>query len=791
MKNLLRTTALLLIFNSSFLITKAQWVSIPDSNFAKSIIYAGYGSCLQGNSSVGWQMDTTCSGIVSATDLTCSYSNSTDVTGIQYFDSLLYFDCKHNEITFLPSLPNRLSHLLCEENQILSWPALPNSLIHLNCSNNLLTDLPILPLGLSELLCDNNQLDTLLSLPPSLTQLSCAGNQISSLPPLPNTVKWLDISENHINFLTALPSSLISLGCYHNLLNNLPSFPNGLKSLVCGRNQLTNLPALPNSLYSIDCRDNLLTSLPALPDSIFELHCLNNPNLHCFPELKKIVYFEFSNTGITCLPNYPQRNLNSIPPLISYPLCDTSSFNIYGCGSNWNIAGLVYQDSISNCFTDATEHTFVNLKVLLYENGVLHQQNFTASGGNYSFNTDLSTYQYSVDTTHIPFIMTCPDSGYYTSIITLLDSFDNGMNFGLRCKPGFDLVAQSVDGGFRPGNTKRLNVNAGDNSNFYGANCTRDTSGSVQLIINGSAHYASAASGALTPTSVVNDTITWSIADFGAVNFFTDFNINVATDTTAVSGSQICFTLIVNPIAGDNNPANNTLTHCFTVVGSFDPNEKEVYPAGNIDTSTQWLTYTIHFQNTGTAEAQHIYLTDTLDSNIDATSFQLIAYSHQPMVQLKGNNLRFNFPNINLPDSNTNEALSHGYVQYKVKLKDNLPVGTNINNTAFIYFDFNAPVVTNTTNNTIALATSVGNLGLRNADFGLNPNPAIESVRLSMDESMVGSNLTITDITGREVLHSAVQIRNSQFDIRNLSQGVYFVTIANEKGRMTKKLMKQ
>ena len=56
---------------------------------------------------------------------------------------------------------------------------------------------------------------------------------------------------------------------------------------------------------------------------------------------------------------------------------------------------------------------------------------------------------------------------------------------------------------------------------------------------------------------------------------------------------------------------------------------------------------------------------------------------------------------------------------------------------------------------------------------------------------MIGSNLTITDITGREVLHSAVQIRNLQFDIRNLSPGVYFVTLESEKGRATKKLIIQ
>ncbi len=868
MKNLLRTTALLLIFNSSFLITKAQWVSIPDSNFGTWLNANGFSSCMQGNNTTGWQMDTTCNAVVTKTILHCSHAYLQDITGIEYFDNLNYLDCGHNLLDTLPNLPPSLVNLYCDNNQLTSilslpasltdisctnnqltsLPALPGSLANLYCDNNLLNNLPTLPTSLIQLYCSSNQLANLTALPASLTQLdcnynqlislptlpttlsyfSCFNNQLTSLPNLPDSLKTIDCSYNQLtnlpslpdyvitfyctnnqltslpalpalllnlscerNLITALPSlpsALFALSCGNNLLNALPALPANLNGLECGNNQLSSLPNLPASLNQLGCSANQLTTIPALPDSLGYLDCSANPNLTCLPELKKIDRLFFSNTGIICLQNYPQSNTFSDPALNTVLLCDP--FNGAGCSVYWNISGKVYADSNANCLYDAGENMFSNLTVQLYQNGTLQRQE--CGNGYYSFDTDLGTYTYSIDTTNLPLSVTCPDSGYYTSVITALDSFDAQMNFGLRCKTGvFDLVAQSIDGRFRPGNTRQVNVSVGDASNFYGAHCAAGTNGKVQLIINGAAHYVSAANGALTPTSVINDTISWSIADFGAVNFFTDFNISVATDTAAVLGSQICFTLIVNPIAGDNNPTNNILTHCFTVVGSFDPNEKEVYPSGNIDTATHWLTYTIHFQNTGTAEAQHIYVIDTLDSNIDAGSFQLLAYSHQPMVQLKGNNLRFNFPNINLPDSNTNEAASHGYVQYKVKLKDNLPVGTDINNTAFIYFDFNAPVVTNTTSNTIALATGVANLGMRNADFGLNPNPATESVRISIDESMIGSIVTITDITGREVLHSAVQIRNPQFDIRNLSPGVYFVTLENKTGRLSRKLVKQ
>ena len=63
--------------------------------------------------------------------------------------------------------------------------------------------------------------------------------------------------------------------------------------------------------------------------------------------------------------------------------------------------------------------------------------------------------------------------------------------------------------------------------------------------------------------------------------------------------------------------------------------------------------------------------------------------------------VKFNFPHINLPDSNSNEAASHGYVQYKIRAKDSLAIGSTIENTANIFFDFNPPIITNTTNNTV------------------------------------------------------------------------------------------
>ncbi|MBK7966797.1 MAG: hypothetical protein IPK10_17105 [Bacteroidetes bacterium] len=200
----------------------------------------------------------------------------------------------------------------------------------------------------------------------------------------------------------------------------------------------------------------------------------------------------------------------------------------------------------------------------------------------------------------------------------------------------------------------------------------------------------------------------YAITDFGLVDILNDFRFIIHIDTAAQLGQQVCFNVLVDPIAGDVNAYNNYYTHCFNIVNSYDPNDKQVNPSGLTDTSLYDLTYTIRFQNTGNAPAQHIYVLDTLDQNIDESSFQLLAYSHEPQMQIVGKRVRFNFPNINLPDSVNNEPMSHGYVQYRVRRNESLPIGTQIQNTAYIYFDFNPPIQTNTTTNEIAVTSNVG-----------------------------------------------------------------------------------
>ncbi|MFT6923855.1 MAG: putative repeat protein (TIGR01451 family) [Crocinitomicaceae bacterium] len=154
----------------------------------------------------------------------------------------------------------------------------------------------------------------------------------------------------------------------------------------------------------------------------------------------------------------------------------------------------------------------------------------------------------------------------------------------------------------------------------------------------------------------------------------------------------------------DFNPNHDI--YCGIATGSYDPNDKTPYPGGIGDSNYVYLDqnmeYRIRFQNTGTDTAFTVIIRDTLDFDFDIFSVVSGASSHSYSFEKYGPRvLQWTFNNILLPDSTTNEVESHGFVHFKVQPLENSPEGTILNNTADIYFDFNEPIITNTTLNVL------------------------------------------------------------------------------------------
>lgn len=491
------------VLTFTFIQVNAQWVTIPDTSLATKLQQI-YPTCFN-----GMLMDTTCTPIIQATTLFLNNEDISNLTGIEYFDNLKVLRCGFNQITNISTLPplldtlecynnsitnisglptslkflncrsnlitnlnipNGLLHLDIYGNQFSTLPILPSTLEELTCSANLLTSLPTLPINLVHLDCSWNSIDTLPAIPASLLSLSANGNNLSSLPPLPPTLEWLFLDDNQFTSLPPLPPSLVDFWCAFNNLTTLPLLPTNLMFLDCSFNQITALPTIPSGLIDIWANNNSLTYIPELPDSMFRLLISDNPSLQCLPELKKMDTFEFFNTDVQCLPNYGEI-INSNPPLSNFPICDIINTN--GCDVYWNISGKVYGDLNSNCIDDSTEYGLKNLKLLLYNNSSLVQQSYSLNEGTYAFKTSLGTYDYTVDTSGFPFILTCPPSLFHTSVLTPGDSIDSNINFAMECKSGYDVGAKYIireSGRFFPGDSATIKIGAGDIANFYAIN---------------------------------------------------------------------------------------------------------------------------------------------------------------------------------------------------------------------------------------------------------------------------------------------------------------------------------
>jgi len=251
----------------------------------------------------------------------------------------------------------------------------------------------------------------------------------------------------------------------------------------------------------------------------------------------------------------------------------------------------------------------------------------------------------------------------------------------------------------------------------------------------------------------------------------------------------------------DYTPWNNVNYYNNTVVGSWDPNFKEVSPRGTgtpgyITTNDSVLNYTIHFQNTGTYAAQKVVLIDTLDSNLDITSLLPYWSNHNYVTEVNESGVvKFTFNNINLPDSTSNPFGSIGIIMYSIHQKPNLANGTQIKNSASIYFDYNAPVKTNTTLNTIDNGSGVKEINQTEVfDLTVYPNPASQSVSLLINSSEASANAKVKfyNILGSEMLAQTVKLTAGKnvltADVSSLAAGMYFVEITEGTNSIMKKL---
>lgn len=272
--------------------------------------------------------------------------------------------------------------------------------------------------------------------------------------------------------------------------------------------------------------------------------------------------------------------------------------------------------------------------------------------------------------------------------------------------------------------------------------------------------------------------------------------VTLTVPDAATVNSLLTDSATISAPAGDINLANNASSNTQIVVYSLDPNDKMESRGKTIPfnqfAQDDYLIYTIRFQNIGTASAIDVRVEDLLNSQIDQSSIRMISSSHDYAMKRIDNQLVWDFKNIYLAPASVNDDGSKGYVQFKVKLLPVFQAGDIIPNNASIYFDTNAPIVTNTFNTkfTTPLSVSVFNSN----SLLLYPNPASNSVQIGLvntNEQII--HVVFYDILGKAVKTvSTIGTNSLTVDVSDLAKGAYLVDIALEDNlKVTKKLIIQ
>ncbi|MBL7783758.1 MAG: T9SS type A sorting domain-containing protein [Saprospiraceae bacterium] len=228
--------------------------------------------------------------------------------------------------------------------------------------------------------------------------------------------------------------------------------------------------------------------------------------------------------------------------------------------------------------------------------------------------------------------------------------------------------------------------------------------------------------------------------------------------------------------------------YCPVVRNSYDPNDKQAVPTGFDEAHYIYpntdLEYTIRFQNTGNDTAFRVVLIDTLSRYLDPSSIQIGASSHPVNFRLEGNRvLKFTFQPIALPDSTTNLDGSQGYVTFRIRQNPGLPTGTVIENNADIYFDFNAPVRTNTVFHTIheppfEVVSAVNVLDNVWVKVETYPNPFSEQLRIQVSGAEVKeASFQLYSTTGQLVRTLPLLDNQAVLQREGLDTGLYFYTV--------------
>ncbi|WP_431135971.1 DUF7619 domain-containing protein [Psychroserpens mesophilus] len=289
-----------------------------------------------------------------------------------------------------------------------------------------------------------------------------------------------------------------------------------------------------------------------------------------------------------------------------------------------------------------------------------------------------------------------------------------------------------------------------------------------------------------------NNTMSWDFTDlapFETREIEVVFNLNtpVDPDFPLNSGDDLGYVAQIFPLIDDETTNDNRFELKQDVVNSLDPNDITCLEGESIlpEDVGKYVHYMIRFENLGTANATNIVVKNAIDATkFDVNTLVPLDGSHDYVTRINSDNdVEFIFENIQLPFDDAN---NDGYIVYKIKTLESLVLGDVFSNQAEIYFDFNAPIITNNYTTEVEEDTfSVDDFNF--STIKIYPNPVIDI--LNIESNLTIQTIRVFDIQGRKVLEVA-QDNINLVDMSTLNSGIYFVKVFSNSKTETIKVVK-
>jgi hypothetical protein len=585
-------------------------------------------------------------------------------------------------------------------------------------------------------------------------------------------LKIIDCSYNNLSLLNLTGcSGLTSLFCIDTPIATL-DFSNSPN--------ITVLNLSGTALQNIDV-SNLF--------SLQSLSATDNPNLKMVFAKNgrdEDFYFNAANTGLVfvCQDDAIITKTKSYLLGLGLPNAVVNSYCTFTPGGNYNtITGTIAFD-VDNNGCDANDSKQANVKVNLND-GISQSATFTDAQGKYTFYTGTGNFNLTTGVENPAFFVVSP----VAPTIAFANTANNvaTQNFCVSAA-GVHSDAEVVIAPVypaKPGFMAWYQIVIKNNGN-------ETLSGAVDFTYDQSVlHYALAT---LAPNVQNPGAMSWNYSNllpFESRSFYVGLNVNTPLQVPPANlGDILNFTVSINPIAGDNNPADNQFVFKQEIIGSYDPNDIICMEGKNVSPSVigNYLHYVVNFENTGTAAADNVVVKIAVDeSKYDIKSLQLLNTSHASKVNVHGNIAEFVFEDINLSAAKTPPVGGHGTILFQIKTWSSLITGDEVGKEAAIYFDYNAAVETNKAE-TIFKALGGQNF-VFDKSINIYPNPTKGNLNIEADT--VIKSIELFDVQGRVLQILKGNENTSQLNISNKANGMYFIRITTDESSIVKKIIKE